>query len=214
MPTSEYEPADTLVPATPAGYRDPVPFSYSLPVLLAVVLVVTPVAAAGFGGVLWYAQGPELDALFAVEETATSISFSIESGRVAVAVVGAIAGVTVLHELVHGAVYRRLGYRVSYGVAPQLGAFYAATFHQFQRRNHNLVVGLAPLVALNAVLLPLLFVPIPLVAFGAFIALVFNTAGAAGDLYLAISLLRMPADALMYDSDARHCYVFYPETGG
>jgi hypothetical protein len=211
MPTSEYEPADTLVPATPAGYRDPEPFSYSLPVLLAVVLVVTPVTAAAFGLLLWYAQGPALDAVFSVEETATSISFSINSGLVAVAVVGAIAGVTVVHELVHGAVYRQFGYRVSYGVAPQLGAFYAAAFHQFQRRNHNLLVGLAPLVVLNALLLPLFFVPIPLVAVGAFVAVLFNTAGAAGDLYLAASLLRMPADALMYDSDARHCYVFYPE---
>jgi len=213
MPTSEYEPSDTLVPETPTGYQDPRPFSYSLPVLLAVVLVVTPVATAGFGALLWYAQGSALDAVLSVEETATSISFSIDSGLVAVALVGAITGVTVLHELVHGAVYRRLGYRVSYGVAPQLGAFYAATFHQFQRRNDNLVVGLAPLVVLNTALLPLLFVPIPLVAFGAFVALLFNTAGAAGDLYLAAALLRMPADAVMYDSDVRHCYVFYPENG-
>ena len=42
---------------------------------------------------------------------------------------------------------------------------------------------------------------------------VLFAAGAAGDLYLAAALLRMPADALMYDSDARHCYVFYPEAG-
>jgi len=94
----------------------------------------------------------------------------------------------VLHELTHGLVYRYLGYQVSYGVAPQLGAFYAAAFHQFQQRSDNLVVGIAPLVVLNVLLLPLLFVPIPLLAFAAFIALLFNTAGAAGDLYLVAVL--------------------------
>ncbi|EMA05555.1 Putative zincin peptidase [Haloarcula vallismortis] len=211
MPTSEYAPTDTLQPATPVGYQPPQPFRYSLVVLLGLVVVLLPVAAVVFGWLLWYAQGPALDAVFSVDETATSVTFTFASGLVAVACVGAIGIVTVLHELVHGLVYRWYGYRVSYGVAPQLGAFYAATFHQFQARNHNLIVGIAPVVALNAVLLPVLFVPSPLVAFAAFVALLFNTAGAAGDLYLVAMLLRTPAGSLMYDSDIRHSYIFYPE---
>jgi len=211
MPTSEYEPAETLRPAAPAGYQPPQPFRYSLAVLLGLVIMLVPVAAVVFGGLLWYAQGSALDAVFSVEETATSVTVTLTSGLVAVACVGAVVVVTVLHELVHGLVYRWYGYRVSYGVAPQLGAFYAATFHQFQARNHNLIVGIAPLVLLNGLLLPVLFVPVPLLAFAAFLALLFNTAGAAGDLYLVATLLRTPAGSLMYDSDIRHSYIFYPE---
>ncbi|WP_137684693.1 DUF3267 domain-containing protein [Haloarcula mannanilytica] len=212
MPTSAHDPADTLRPATPAGYQSPQPFRYSLLVLLGLVAVLLPVAAVVFGGLLWYAQGTALDAVFSVEETATSITFTLGSGLVAVACVGAIVAVTILHELVHGLVYRWFGYRVSYGVAPQLGAFYAATFHQFQERNHNIIVGIAPLVVLDALLLPLLFAPVPLLAFAAFVALLFNTAGAAGDLYLVVTLLRTPAGSLMYDSDIRHSYLFAPES--
>jgi hypothetical protein len=212
MPTSEYAPSDTLSPATPVGYQDALQFRYSLIVLIGIVSVLIPVAVAGFGAVLWYAQGTALETIFRFEETATSISFTVQSGSVAVAFVGAIAVITVLHELTHGLVYRRLGYQVSYGVAPQLGAFYAAAFHQFQQRKDNLLVGLAPLVVLNLVLMPLLFVPQPLLAFAAFVALLFNTAGAAGDLYFIAVLLRAPSGTLMYDSDIRHSYIFHPES--
>jgi hypothetical protein len=212
MPTSEYDPPDTLRPATPAGYEEPRPFRYSLIALIGIVAVLVPIAAVGFGVVLWYAQGTALETIFQFEETATSISFTVRSGSVAVAFVGAIVVITVLHELTHGLVYRSLGYEVSYGIAPQLGAFYAATFHQFQQRKDNLLVGLAPLVVLNVLLLPLLFVPIPLLAFAAFVALLFNTAGAAGDLYLVAVLLRAPSGSLMYDSDIRHSYIFTPES--
>lgn len=212
MPSSDHDPADTLLPATPAGYQSPQPFQYSLVVLLGLVMVLLPVATVVFGGLLWGAQGTALDAVFSIEETATEITFTLTSGLVAVTFVGAIVAVTVLHELVHGLVYHWLGYDVSYGVAPQLGAFYAAAFHQFQQRSHNIIVGIAPLVVLDAVLLPMLFIPIPQLAFAAFLALLFNTAGAAGDLYLVATLLRTPAGSLMYDSDIRHSYVFYPES--
>lgn len=213
MPTSEYGPSATLTPEAPAGYATPTEFRYSLPVLLGIVLVVLPMAALVFGSVLWYAQGPEvLDTIFEFEETPTSITFTIRSSVVAIAFVGSIAAVTVLHELVHGEVYRFLGYRVSYGFAPQLGAFYACPFHQFQKRNDNLLVGIAPLLVLDVLLVPLLFVASPVVAFVAFVGLLFNTAGAAGDLYFIAHLLRMPTGTLLYDSDIRHSYVFSPKS--
>jgi hypothetical protein len=211
VPTSEHDPSDTLRPATPAGYEPPRQFRYSLVALLGLVAVLLPVAAVVFGGVLWYAQGAALGSVFPVEETATSVTVTLTPGA-AVACVGAVVAVTVAHELVHGLVYRWYGYRVSYGVAPQLGAFYAATFHQFQRRDHNVVAGIAPLVVLDTLLLPLLFAPVPLVALAAFVALLFNTAGAAGDLYLVAALLRTPSGSLMYDSDIRHSYLFSPES--
>ena len=45
----------------------------------------------------------------------------------------------------------------------------------------------------------------------AFFVLVVNTSGAVGDLSLAWRLLRMPPETLLYDVDARHSYIFYPE---
>ena len=39
----------------------------------------------------------------------------------------------------------------------------------------------------------------------------FNTAGAAGDLYLVAKLLAMTEGSLLYDSDIRHMCVFYPD---
>lgn len=208
---SEHDPDATLLPETPPGYADPVEFRYPFVVVVGIVAVLTVLSMVGFGQLLYVAQGADaLSAAFTVEETADSVTFSIDLGVVALALVVGVVAVTALHEFVHGLAYRLLGYDVSYGVLVGMGAFYAAAFHQFQRRDDNLLVGAAPLVVVDAVLLAALFVPNPTVAFVAFVGLLFNTAGAAGDVYLLVALLRMPADALLYDSDARHSYVFYP----
>jgi hypothetical protein len=58
--------------------------------------------------------------------------------------------------------------------------------------------------------LPLLAVPVPLVAFLVFVVLFVNAVGAVGDLYIVAYLLRKPAGTLLYDSDSRHSYVFDP----
>jgi hypothetical protein len=94
-------------------------------------------------------------------------------------------------------------------VSPRLGALYAGTFHQFRKRNHTTIVGIAPLAVLDLLPLRLLFVPVPLLAFAAFVALLFNTAGAAGDLYLVATLLRTPAGSLMSERifDIRICSI-------
>lgn len=145
MPHSPYTPDDTLVPEPPAGYSDRVPFQYPTVVLLGLAALLVPIAIVGFGHLLWYAQGPAgFEHVFTVSETADSVSFSLTSGSVALVFLASIVLVTALHELVHGLVYTHLGYEVSYGFVPHLGAFYAAAFHQFQSRNDNIVVGLAP----------------------------------------------------------------------
>jgi hypothetical protein len=209
---SEHDPGSTLLPETPAGYGDPVAFRYPTVALALLVAVLSVGSLLGFGWVLYHAQGPgALGSVFVVEETADSVSFTVELSVVALALVFGVGAVTALHEFVHGLAYRLLGYDVSYGFLAGVGAFYAAAFHQFQRRDHNLVVGLAPVVVVDALLLVALFVPNPTVAFVAFVGLVVNTAGAAGDVYLVATLLRLPRDALLYDSDARHGYVYYPE---
>lgn len=213
MPESRYDPADALVPETPAGYRDPVPFRYSLLVLLALGAGLVYVAAAGFGWLLLEIHGLDrLEPIVTVEDTESAFAVTVGGTQFWLAFVAAVLVLVVVHEGVHGLVYRLRGYDVSYGVAPQIGAVYAAAFHQFQTREDNLVVGIAPLLVLDALLLAVLFVPVPVVAFAAFLGLVFNTAGAAGDLYLVARLLALPRGTLLYDSDIRHMYVFYPET--
>lgn len=199
-------------PAAPDGYAGGAEFQYPLLWLIGIVVVVTPVATLLYGYLLFNGHGPALlETIFGFKQSSTGFSFAIPLETILVAVL-AIGAVTILHELVHGLVLRVRGYRVSYGFAVHLGAFYAAAFEQYYTREDCLLVAVAPLVALTIILVPLLFVPSPLVAFAAFIALLFNTIGAAGDLYLITRLRRMPTGTLLYDSDIHTCYVFYPET--
>jgi hypothetical protein len=119
--------------------------------------------------------------------------------------------VTVLiHELIHGLVYQLLGYKVSYGVSLQLMAAYAGAFGQWQQRRHNILVALAPLVLLTLLLVPLLSASQPKLVLIAFTALLFNTGGAVGDLYLVWRLLRWPAASLLYDVNISTMLVFLP----
>ncbi len=213
MPESRFDPSEALVPETPGGYQDPVQFSYSLLLVSGLALVLLYLGATAFGWLLLKLHGPgALEPIVTVEESGAAFSVTFGT-QFWVALLAAVVVLTVVHEGVHGLVYRLRGYDVSYGVAPALGAFYAAAFHQFQTREDNLVVGVAPLLVVDAVLVVLLFVPIPVVAFGAFLGLLLNTAGAAGDLYLVARILRMPEGTLLYDSDIRHMYAFYPEEG-
>ncbi|MCI0393704.1 MAG: DUF3267 domain-containing protein [Chloroflexi bacterium] len=115
-----------------------------------------------------------------------------------------------VHEAVHGLAYRLLGYRVTFGANLRLFAAYAAAFGQFQKRNHNLVVALAPLLVITAVMVPLLAAPDHTVSLVALAMLLFNTGGAVGDLYLAWRLLRWPAAALLYDVNPKTMLVYLP----
>jgi hypothetical protein len=117
----------------------------------------------------------------------------------------------IVHEWVHGLVYRVLGYRVSYGLSWRMGAAYAAAFSQWQKRDHNLLAALAPLVLLTPLLITLLAVPNQLLNLAAFAALIFNTSGAVGDLYLSWRLLRLPKDALLYDIDPKTMLIYLPK---
>lgn len=120
--------------------------------------------------------------------------------------------VIVVHELIHGAVYRWLGYDVSFGIAWKMGAAYAAVFGQFQKRLHNLASAVAPLLVLNAVLFPLLLLPNDTLNLVGFVALLFNTSGAVGDLYLSWRLWRMPAGSLLYDVSPEMMLFYQPLT--
>ncbi|UPV73085.1 DUF3267 domain-containing protein [Halorussus limi] len=184
-------------PDPPEGYREPVAFEYPAVWLSVGSLVLFVAAYLGFGRLMGALRAD------------TALEFTV--GPTGIGVVALLSvGTIVVHELVHGLVYRLLGYRVQYGLALNMGAAYAAAFGQFQTRWDNLRVGLTPLVAFTVVLTPLLAGPL-VVALAAFLVLVVNTGGAIGDLYLSWRILRMPEGTLLYDIDARHSYVYYPE---
>ena len=115
------------------------------------------------------------------------------------------------HEAIHGFVYARLGYKVTYGMSGQLGAAFAAAFQQFQTRNHNLLVALAPLFVLTPLGLLLLTSANLFIQRIGFTIALFNTGGAIGDLYLTYRLLRLPRQALLYDANEREMYILLPE---
>ncbi|WP_276300296.1 DUF3267 domain-containing protein [Halorussus lipolyticus] len=187
-------------PDPPEGYREPVTFEYPGLALSVGSLALFVAAVFVFGRVM-----------SALRPGAT-LEFTV--GPRGIAVVGVLSvGTVVVHEVVHGLVYRLLGYRVRYGIAWNMGAAYAAAFGQFQTRRDNLVVALAPLAVFTAVLTPLLAVEPFSVALAAFLVLVVNTSGAIGDLYISWRLLRMPEGTLMYDLDARHSYAYFPASG-
>lgn len=211
LPDSDYAPSDALVPTTPEGYREPTAFDYPLWLLLAGSVVLFVPAALLFGGVLWAAHGvAAYESLAVVTETSTEVVFEINLALIFGMTLLAVGVAVVVHELVHGLVFARYGYRVSYGAMPQIGAFYATPFHQFVAREHVFPVALAPLVGISLVGLPLLAVPVPLFAVFVFLILLVNAAGAVGDLYIVAYLLRKPPGTLLYDSDIRHSYVFEP----
>lgn len=211
LPESEYMPSDTLVPSTPEGYQEPSQFEYSMVYLTLGSLVLFPIATLLFGSVLWILQGPAVfESLVNVTETGPILTFVFDWPLIVGVTILALGVTVVVHELIHGVVFARYGYRVSYGAMPHIGAFYATPFHQFVARDHVFPVALAPLVVISLVGLPLLAVPVPVVAFFVFQLLVINAMGAAGDLYIVVVLHRKPAGTLLYDSDIRHSYMFEP----
>lgn len=211
LPEIEYTPTDTLVPPIPDGYNDPSQFEYPLSALALGSVLLFPIATLLFGSVLWLLQGLTVfESLVLITETDSALTFVFDWPLIVGVTVLALGVTVVVHELVHGVVFSRYGYEVSYGAMPQIGAFYATPFHQFVAREHVFPVALAPLVIISLVGLPLLAVPVPVVAFFVFQLLVINATGASGDLYIVASLYRKPAGTLLYDSDLRHSYVFEP----
>lgn len=197
-------------PPTPEGYSDPYQFEYPKLPLILTGIVLTVVFTVVYGVILVQLQGPGV--LPVVFETGAGgeITIVLQFTQVGVPMVFAFLTVAVFHELLHGVVFQWYGYDVSYGVYWRFGAVYAAVFHQFHTREHNLRVGIAPLAIITLVFLPLLAVPIPLVATVAFFVLVLNTAGAVGDLYALWRIYRLPQGTVFYDINMDNMYVFEP----
>lgn len=105
-----------------------------------------------------------------------------------------------LHELLHGAAF------LLWGGRPYLGmklpyALYCGAKNQLFRRDQYLVVGLAPLVVITlaGIILTLLS---PVLASYTLSVTVGNISGAAGDIWSARRLMRLPATALVEDTES------------
>ena len=208
---AEAEAKGVSPPPTPEGYSEPYQFEYPKVLVTLAAMVVTVVSAVVYGWLLLQFQGTEVLGVVFETTAEDEITVVLQLGVVGVPMLFAFLTVAVFHELLHGVVYQRYGYDVNYGVYWRFGAVYAAVFNQFHSREHNLRVGIAPLVIITAICLPLLAVPIPLVATVAFFVLVLNTGGAMADMYALWRFYRMPQGTLFYDVNIDNQYVFEPE---
>lgn len=203
--------SDTGPPSAPAGYAPAYQVRYPTVVLLLGSFALGLIAAGSFGWILWEVHGAEMFAPIVDIET-DGASFAISSNLLGLAIPFGVALVVivVVHELLHGLTFEHLGYDVEYGVILRKGVFYTTALEQFQEREQLFYVALVPLFLITIVGVPLLFVPHPLVTMTAYLALILNTSGSIGDIYMTWRLWRMPRGTLLYDTDIENMYAFEP----
>lgn len=115
------------------------------------------------------------------------------------ALLAAIMGYMVLHELVHGITMLHYGAtRVRYGFTGMYA--YAGSEDDYFAKKPYIVIALAPIVVWGAVLLIInLLVPANWFWF-VYLIQVTNLSGAAGDLYVVWRFSKLPADILVKDT--------------
>lgn len=190
---------DSLLPAPPEGYRPAVRFQYPMRSLHIISVVALAASFISFGWIATQAQERTLGELFTLNIFQILIILLL------------IPATILIHELIHGITYQLLGYQVSYGFAPELGAAYAAAFGQFQQRRHNFIVALMPLLVITVIGVIAMTLPDnPFLAAGAFVVLLINTSGAVGDVYIMWRLVMMPPRTLLYDVSVDQMLIFEP----
>ncbi len=105
-----------------------------------------------------------------------------------------------IHELIHALAFLFWGGRPYFGAKLPLAVFCGAK-NQLFRRNHYLVIGLAPLVVITLAAVAITLVS-PALASYAFFATVGNFSGAAGDIVACNRLCKLSPQTLVEDSDA------------
>ena len=104
-----------------------------------------------------------------------------------------------LHEGIHALAFAFWGGKPYFGAKLPVALFCGAK-NQIFRRNHYLVVGLAPLVLISiAGILLTLFSPV--LATYTLFGTIGNFSGAAGDLWVAMKLWHQPQDVLVEDTE-------------
>jgi len=121
--------------------------------------------------------------------------FAIMPAQLLIGAFIALVLVPLLHEAVHGIAAMLAGVRPSYGIGP---GFAYTTFPDPVAKRPYLTIGLAPLVVLTTIGLPLAAVwdaGAGLVLF----FLIVNASGAVGDLWMSWRIALQPRDALFVD---------------
>lgn len=116
----------------------------------------------------------------------------------------------IFHELIHVTAFKLLKYKVSFGLILPMVAYTIAK-NQLIKKIDYLVVAMAPLVIINSICTPLLFLKIPAISNLLVWILIVNTSGAAGDLWLGWVIKKSPKDTLFYDASPSQNYIYYLE---
>ncbi len=104
-----------------------------------------------------------------------------------------------IHEIIHGLVFAFWGGKPHFGAKLPF-ALYCGAKQQLFRRNHYLIIGLAPLVVIT--LAGILFTLLaPSLAVYTLLATAGNISGAAGDVLVAQRVLRLPRHVLIEDTE-------------
>jgi hypothetical protein len=104
-----------------------------------------------------------------------------------------------LHELIHGICFILWGGKPHFGAHLPL-AIYCGAREQLFRRNHYLVVGLAPLIVLTLLGIVVTLLQ-PGIASYLLLAFIGNFSGAAGDIMVAQRIAHLPANILLEDTE-------------
>ncbi len=127
-------------------------------------------------------------------------------------VVFAVANLTFImpaaHEAIHGLVARVFGARPKFGVG---AGFAYTTFREPVRPVPYLVIGLAPLLLISLAGIALLVFR-PVAPGQTLVFIIGNAAGAVGDLWVAVKVLRLPEGSLVCDLADGFAY-YLPEHG-
>lgn len=104
-----------------------------------------------------------------------------------------------LHEIIHGIAFAFWGGRPHFGAKLPF-ALYCGAKEQLFRRDQYVVVGLAPFIVIT--LAGILFIAFsPSLASYSLLALIGNVSGAAGDLWVAERIRRLPKNVLIEDTE-------------
>jgi hypothetical protein len=104
-----------------------------------------------------------------------------------------------IHEIIHGLAFAFWGGKPHFGAKLPF-ALYCGARQQLFRRNHYLVIGLAPLVVITLAGILFTFLAPSLAAY-TLLATAGNISGAAGDLLVAWRVLRLSENALIEDTE-------------
>jgi hypothetical protein len=182
------------------NYKKPIELKYNFLLLSIFSVVLLLISLVSFNLLRIFIETGRLERTF-------SGSFDITD---LVIIMVTFTATIICHELVHGIVFKLLKYKVSFGLILPFGAYTIAKNQLIQKKDY-FIIGIAPLMVINFVCILLLFLKIPSISDLLVWILVFNTSGAAGDLWLSWVILKSPKDTLFYDTSPSQNYIYHPD---